>query len=693
MPQEISSPESGGASPRRAEDMIAGGVLPVALGVSSGKDKTLGPYIVLEELGTGGMGVVYRAFEPSLNRLVAIKVLSAELTRDAAFVKRFRREAQAAAALSHPGIIPIYAIGEADGVHYFAMEYVKGLTLADYLRKYGPVRPRQALNLVAQVASALAAAHEAGVIHRDIKPQNIMIDEAGRVRVMDFGLAKRTEDPAATNLTLAGAFLGTVRYASPEQCGGDTVDAKSDLYSLGVVFYEVLTGGLPYESKTSARLVREKILGKIRPLEQVRPDLAPEILEIVRRLLQTTPEERLSSARELLAMLKDIKDRKIPLVQPAAQGVAGPFTSVAISSPGRASASTASSGSGLLPDIPADFSRVAPQPTEPEKTAEHLILPLSAPGRAPAGSPELVPRRQWPRFAAVALVLAAIVLVGFTARGRIVAAIRLAVGQSEPAPASATLPAASVGAVAGQNFTEDLGGGVTLEMVWVKGGKFLMGSPSTEIERMDDEGPQTEVALPDFWMGKFEIAQEQYERITGSNPSMYIGSDNPVETVSWQEAMGFCKKLSEKTGKAYTLPTEAQWEFACRAGSAAPFSFGATISTDRANYDGNGVYGPGKKGNQRLRTVPKDSFRPNGWGLANMHGNVSEWCLSQHRPYPYRDDDGRNDPTGSAPRVLRGGSWGDAPAACRSAFRAEADPTSQSMKSGVRVICLFLQNR
>jgi formylglycine-generating enzyme required for sulfatase activity/predicted Ser/Thr protein kinase len=616
-------------------------------------------------------------------------VLSAELTRDTAFVKRFRREAQAAAALSHPGIIPIYAIGEADGVHYFAMEYVKGLTLAEYLRKYGPIRPRQALNLVAQVASALVAAHEAGVIHRDIKPQNIMIDEAGRVRVMDFGLAKRTEDPSATNLTLAGAFLGTVRYASPEQCGGDPIDARSDLYSLGVVFYEVLAGGLPYEARTSARLIREILLGKIRPLEQIRADLAPEVLQIVHSLLRTMPEERPSSARELVAALKDLRDRKVPLVRAVAQGVAGSLTPGVPSRPSQESPSGVSSGSGLLPEVPADFSRVAPPSEEPEATAQHLILSPSTPGRVPVEPPVPAPRRRWPLFAVAALALAAIVLVGFSSRGRIVAAIRRATGQPETAVATAS----GGDTVSGQNYTEDLGGGVALEMIWVRGGKFQMGSPSSELERTDDEGPQTEVALSGFWMAKFETAQDQYERITGSNPSMNIGSDNPVETVSWHDAVEFCKKLSDRTGKTYALPTEAQWEYACRAGTTSPFSLGDTISTDRANYDGDRAYGPGKKGNQRLKTVLADSFRPNAWGLANMHGNVSEWCLSEHRPYPYREDDSRNDPAGSAPRVVRGGSWADPPAACRSACRAEVDPATQSKGIGFRVACVPRQQK
>jgi serine/threonine protein kinase len=214
---------------------------------------TLGSYEILEELGRGGMGVVYKAHDPSLNRTAALKVLAPWLADDADFIIRFQQEAQAAARLAHPNIVPIYAFGDEAGCCFFAMEYVQGVDLADYLKEHQKLDSRQALDLAARLASALETAHAEGVIHRDIKPQNIMIDNAGRVRVLDFGLAKLLGPE--TVVTAKKAFLGTPAYAPPEQCENKELDARSDLYSLGVTLYECLSGRLPYQADSAAGLI------------------------------------------------------------------------------------------------------------------------------------------------------------------------------------------------------------------------------------------------------------------------------------------------------------------------------------------------------------------------------------------------------------------------------------------------------
>jgi len=213
-----------------------------------------------------------------------------------------------------------------------------------------------------------------------------------------------------------------------------------------------------------------------------------------------------------------------------------------------------------------------------------------------------------------------------------------------------------------------------------------MGSPATEEGRSNDEGPQREVTLrKPLYIGICEVTQAQYEAVTGKNPSSFKGNTLPVEQVSWEDAVAFCKALSRKTGKAVRLPTEAEWEYACRAGTTTPFHTGATISTDEANYDGDyTTYGRGHKGVDRQKTLPVGSFAPNAFGLYDMHGNVWEWCDDWYGSYASAKVVDPPGPTSGAGRVLRGGSWYDDPLVCRSAYRLR-DPGIRASGVGFRV--------
>ena len=237
----------------------------------------------------------------------------------------------------------------------------------------------------------------------------------------------------------------------------------------------------------------------------------------------------------------------------------------------------------------------------------------------------------------------------------------------------------------------ELGGGVSMKLVLIPAGKFLMGSPATEKGRWRDDGPQHEVTLTKpFYMGACELTQEQYEQIVGTNPSFYNGKTNPVELVSWEEATAFCKKLSAKTGKRVRLPTEAEWEYACRAGSSTPFHMGETVSTSDANYDGDSTYGSGRKGVYRGKTVSVGSFKPNAFGLYDMHGNVWEWCQDWYGE-SYYGSSAKTDPKGPSSgryRVLRGGAWYSNPALCRSANRYRYSPDVRNSYYGFRVVVL-----
>jgi formylglycine-generating enzyme required for sulfatase activity len=239
-------------------------------------------------------------------------------------------------------------------------------------------------------------------------------------------------------------------------------------------------------------------------------------------------------------------------------------------------------------------------------------------------------------------------------------------------------------------FTEYLGHGVTLDMAAIPGGTFMMGSP--EKEQILSEIPQHQVTVPSFFMGKYPVTQAQYQAIMGANPSYFKGSNRPVECVSWNDAVAFCEKLSQKIGKTYRLPSEAEWEYACRARTTTSFHFGDTITTDLANYNGNYTYGGGIKGIYRKGTTEVGSFGvANNFGLYDMHGNVWEWCQdSWHSSYKGVPTDGSawlDTEENTNRRLLRGGSWLNDPEDCRSAYRNYYNLDYDDYNIGFRVVC------
>ena len=258
----------------------------------------------------------------------------------------------------------------------------------------------------------------------------------------------------------------------------------------------------------------------------------------------------------------------------------------------------------------------------------------------------------------------------------------------------------------------ELAPGVTLEMVPIPGGSFMMGSPEDEVDRYDNEGPQHEVKVASFFMGRYPITQGQWRSVASlpaincelnPDPSYFEGDNCPVEQVNWYEAVEFCQRLSQHTGQIYTLPSEAQWEYACRAGTNTPFHFGKTITTDLANYhrtnwpDGGktypGVYDQGPKGEYRKETTDVGSFPPNVFGLCDMHGNVWEWCLDYwQNSYNSAPNDGSAWITGgdSNFRILRGGSWNSFPKFCRCAYRTYNNPALSDYESGFRIVSMHL---
>ena len=256
-------------------------------------------YEVLEKIGTGGMSDVYKAKCHKLNRFVAIKVLKQEFSENANFVSKFRTEAQAAAGLMHPSIVNVYDVGEEDGIYYIVMELVEGITLKKYIEKKARLSFKEAVSIAIQVSMGIEAAHNNHIIHRDIKPQNIMISKDGKVKVTDFGIAK-----AATSNTITSNVMGSVHYTSPEQARGGYSDEKSDIYSLGITIFEMLTGRVPFNGETTVAIAIKHIQEELPSPKEFVPEIPNSVEGIVLKCCQKSPDRRYQSMQELIADLK-----------------------------------------------------------------------------------------------------------------------------------------------------------------------------------------------------------------------------------------------------------------------------------------------------------------------------------------------------------------------------------------------------
>ena len=274
-------------------------------------DKYLGTmlddrYEILEVIGTGGMAVVYKAMCHRLNRYVAVKILRDELANDEEFRKRFQTEAQAVAMLSHPNIVSVYDVSHSDGVEYIVMELIEGVTLMQYMKKKGALGWKEALHFAVQISKALEHAHEKGIVHRDIKPQNIMILKDGTIKVADFGIAALE----SAQEKKSDQTVGSVHYIAPEQARGEQPDPRSDIYSLGVVMYEMLTGKMPYDGDTAEQVAMKHITGHPVPPQELNPDIPEELAAITLKAMNSDINARYQSASELLRDLEDFRKQQ-----------------------------------------------------------------------------------------------------------------------------------------------------------------------------------------------------------------------------------------------------------------------------------------------------------------------------------------------------------------------------------------------
>jgi serine/threonine-protein kinase len=466
-----------------------------------------GRYKALSRLGSGGMADVYLAEDQLLGRQLAVKVLHHHFAEDQEFVERFRREASSAAGLSHPNIVAIFDRGEWNGTYYIAMEYVAGRSLKTVVREQGALEPGAAIDIVTQILRAARFAHKRGVIHRDLKPHNVIIDEEGRARVTDFGIAKA----GASDMTLTGSIMGTAQYLSPEQAQGHTVSGRSDLYAVGIILYELLTGAVPFDGETAVAIAFKQVSAEPRAPSALQPSLPPELDAVVLRALAKDPARRFADAEEFIAALQQAR---LALPVGAATAVAGaaagtavvvgqPFATPSNAGPAGAEGPFPESGALLLPP------------------AGGLNSENGSGGEGPDARGER--RLRWLLWGSGALLLAALVALGLllgSSGGKVT--VPSVVGQSE-AVALARLRAADLNPVAATTASDTVASGLVVSQTPSGGSDVGKG---TRVSVLVSAGPGT-AALPAV-EGLTASSAESKLRSAGFKPTIQEQSSGKV---------------------------------------------------------------------------------------------------------------------------------------------------------------------
>jgi len=372
----------------------------------------IGHYTIVSELGRGGMGVVYKAHEESLNRFVAIKVLGEHLEADDEYVQRFVREARSAAALSHPNIVQIYAIAEEDGHHYFVMEYVQGTSVQRMIQTRGRLEPADAARLILQAAAGLQDAHAQGVIHRDIKPANLMVTDRGLVKIADFGLALMGS--ATSRLTATGMLMGTPGYLSPEQCLDQGPDHRTDIYSLGVTFFEMVTGTMPFKADSPLALLKQIVEVEPPDVRELNPGVDDGLRSIIARMIEKDREQRFDSCTEVIAAVQGWLEANGEPLQSAGAGTAA---GVLPPPPPAASEEQINTDPTIAVDSGATEE---PAPAVPPPPASAATAPAAPAATAPAPQPAATTAEPAPH-SRTGLIVAAVVL--FLIASGVVAAV------------------------------------------------------------------------------------------------------------------------------------------------------------------------------------------------------------------------------------------------------------------------------
>jgi serine/threonine protein kinase len=626
-------------------------------------------YEVLRELGRGGMGVVYLAKNTLMDRLEVLKVVNKALWDRPGAVERFLREIRSAARLNHANVVAAYSAVQSGELLAFAMEYVEGEDLAQLVQTQGPLPVVHACSYVQQAALGLQHAFEKEMVHRDIKPQNLILAREGErhiVKILDFGLAKVTRaNNDNPNLTREGALLGTPAYVAPEQTlDPANADIRADVYSLGCTLYYLLTGAPPFEGRSTYEVLQAHQSMEARPLNVVRPEVPEELAAVVRKMMAKDPAQRYQTPLALVQALAAFVEQgtsRAPVGKPSSKrkwliggGIAAAMLLIGLVGLWASGVIRVKTPEGTLvvevdvpnPDVYVDGGKMTVRWDEGGKKAEIRVQP---------GTREVTVTKD-----------------GFTAYGE---RVELSDGQRrllrarleqqprvEPGPGGQPV---GEGSRAGEERDDNA---LKMKFCWCPT-RLIPGPPRSP--GIHSQG----FHMPGFWMGKYEVTQSEWARLMAM-PAHALdkgkGDRHPIYYVSHDDATEFCRKLTElerKAGRlpagwAYQLPTDEQWEYACRAGTTTATAFGDKLDSTQANFNGDWPHNGAPKGPNLQKAVQVGSYRPNAWGLYDMHGNVKEFT--------------------AMPGQTRGGSWWDSGRNCCSEIFIP-EPPNASQSIGFRV--------
>ena len=726
-------------------------------------------YEIKGELGRGGMGVVYLAHNKLMGRDEVLKVMGRHIMERPGVLDRFLREIRAVAKLRHPNIVTAYHATRLGETIVFAMEYVDGADLSKMVKATGPLPVAHACHFVHQAALGLQYAHEEGLVHRDIKPGNLMFSrrkDKATIKILDFGLAKLTrEEKIDLKLTSEGQAIGTPDYIAPEQIvDAPSADIRSDIYSLGGTLYHLLTGRPPFQANSLYDMYQAHMSRDADPLNFVRLEVPVELAAVVAKMMAKDPARRFQTPGEVArALAPFFKKGSAAFGAPRAGESQANLSAAGEPVKKEVSARTNRAMEIGGPDVPANKAVV---PAVSQARWESLIE-LSDTRRSTEAAPAVAPGRRvswrsWP-------VAIAASLFGLIALGVIIITIKNKYGEAKitvkgDVPIKVETPeviverdqAGDTGSTAGAGNAPEtrpdnkaqispiaepasaITNSIGMKFVLIPAGEFMMGSDATDPHAEDEEfldeaagrkeKHRARITKP-FYLGIHEVTRAQFRRFVGDagykteaekdgkggmgwneenktweqnprfiwqNPGFDQTDEHPVVNVSWNDAQAFIGWASRKEGKTYRLPTEAEWEYACRAGSSTRYSFGddpeglaavgnVADATAKERYPNWPWCIAARDG--YVYTAPVGRYIPNAWGLFDMHGNVWEWCsdryaVGYYKQSPVQDPQGVD---GSSARMLRGGSWRINPGYDRSARRDWAEPDYRSDHLGFRL--------
>ena len=552
-------------------------------------------YIIKSKLGQGGFGAVYRVYDQKMEIDKALKILPESVLNDREAMEGLRKEAKTMARLNHPGIIRIFEFHEKGSIKYIDMEFVDGKEFTDLKldRLEKKLDESVVKKYAVQIAKALAYAHSEGVIHKDIKPQNILVSKKNQVKIMDFGISETMRGSMSRIANSVSA--GTLLYMAPEQIQGVDVGKEADIYSFGAMLYELIDGKPPFHQGD----ISYQILNKLPP----NPDGASKPFnELIQKCLAKDYKDRFRDFTEVLNVLEGQKQNK-----------------------------TVTSPTKHIPQIK-QYTHSASKKTASQHIADINQRPVQTLINYIYSAVKSKTLALMIVCAACASILLLPFLIYYTGV-----------------------------------FSKD---SPNVEFVYIEPGTFTMGSPLTEVNRSEDETQHDVTFSYGFFMQTTEVTQGQWEEVMkyndSNNSAMFKKrSDHPVENINMTEIQGFIDKLNTREdGWSYRLPTEAEWEYACRAGSTAPYA-GTSDLNDMGWFNGNTTWFK----NLFSETYPVAKKSPNAFGLFDMHGNVWELCQDLYGPYPEYGTSNPQGPKTGNRYVRRGGSWLNGPERCRTASR------------------------